>query len=422
MRPGTSARRPVVLRRDRIGAALIGPGFVAAVAYVDPGNFATNFSAGAGYGTGLLWVLLAANMVGILVQYLSAKAGLASGRNLAQLCKEHCPSYVAMPLWVQAELVAIATDLAEIVGGAIALNLLFGLPLLAGGVITAMLSFAILVLEARHRRAFEATIALLLTLIVVSFLWTGLRSEAYAPRLTFTAPEGESAMLAAGIIGATVMPHAVYVHSDLTARHRKAAPLIDAALSGPGARTSARSLLSRVRTDVWAALGIAGFVNAAMLLVAASVFGSDGTDSHGLESVHAGLGEALGGHTALLFASALLISGLASSSVGTYAGQVAMAGFLRRSVPATFRRLCTVAPALLVLGFHADATTALLWSQTALSLCLPFTLVPLVWLTSSPTVMGTCVNSRLTTIAAGAVTAAVIAANAVLMCQELGSG
>ncbi|MYS89676.1 MULTISPECIES: Nramp family divalent metal transporter [Streptomyces] len=420
MREGTSARPPVVVRPGRLGAALIGPGFVAAVAYVDPGNFATNFSAGAGYGTGLLWVLLTANLVGILVQYLSAKAGLASGRNLAQLCREHCPRYVVMPLWVQAELVAIATDLAEIVGGAIALNLLFGLPLLAGGIITAVLSFAILALETRHRRAFEGTIALLLALIVASFLWTGVQSGAYAPGLTFTAPDGESAMLAAGIIGATVMPHAVYVHSDLTSRHRRAAPVVDEALSRPGGRAAARPMLRRVRTDVWAALGVAGLVNASMLLVAARVFERDGTGPEGLEGVHAGLGEALGGHVALLFAFALLVSGLASSSVGTYAGQVAMAGFLRRSVPATVRRLCTVAPALLVLGFQIDATTALLWSQAALSLGLPFTLVPLVWLTSRTTVMGSCVNRRLTTAAAVVVTGGVIAANCVLLRQELG--
>lgn len=419
MSPSTASKRntfrTVLHRPNRTGIALLGPGFVAAIAYVDPGNFATNFAAGASYGTGLLWVLVSASVIGVLVQYLSAKAGLATGRDLAELCREHFPRYVVAPLWVQAEAVMVATDVAEIVGGAIALNLLLGFPLLLGGFVTALLSFLILALESHHRRGFEAAIALLLGLIVLCFFWAGVQADAYTPSVPLSLPQGEGTMLASAIIGATVMPHAVYAHSALARHHRTDAAAPERAVSAQ----AAQQLLRAARHGVWIPLAVAGLVNATMLLVAARVLGG-GRSAQSLESVFAGLGRT-DEQIAFLFAFALLVSGLAASSVGTYAGQVAMAGFLRRTMPLLLRRLCTMAPALLVLGAQVDATAALLWSQIALCLGLPFTLLPLVYLTSRPAVMGAYTNLPLTTVSAAVTTAGVITVNAALVWQEFGT-
>jgi manganese transport protein len=385
---------PTARRGRRKLIPLLGPAFVAAVAYVDPGNVATNFSAGAASGYTLLWVVLAASLIGVLVQSLTAKLGLATGRDLASLCRERLPRPLTWGLWLQAEAVAVATDLAEIVGGAVALQLLFGVPLPVGGVITAVVAFALLVPQSRGHRPFERVIAGLLLVVGLGFGWTlvgsGVDVGGAAAGLvpSFGGPEGM--VLATGILGATVMPHVVYVHSALTPGRYG-----DVLTAG---RTAAgrRPLLRAQRVDVGLAMGLAAAVNAAMLVVAAQLFTGSGAGTS-LEGISAGLGRQLGTGAQVAFGVALLAAGLASSSVGTHAGQVVMAGFLRRSVPLLARRAVTLAPALGVLLLGTDPTTALVWSQVVLSFGIPFALVPLLWLTSRREVMAGWVNRRATT-------------------------
>ena len=400
------------LRRRRL--ALFGPAFVAAIAYVDPGNFATNFSAGAQYGYLLLWVIVAANVMAMFVQSLSAKLGLATGASLPQNCREHYRRPVVTGLWVQAELVAMATDLAEVVGGAIALNLLFGLDLFTGGVITGAAAFLLLILQTRGDRRFIGAVTAFLGVILVAFALLLLRvqivpGEAAAglvPRFAGI----ESLVLATGILGATVMPHAIYLHSALSAS--------TAVATTPRQR---RRALSAQRVDVMAAMSLAGLVNATMLIVAAALFAGSALDvPDTLEGVHAGLGTALDGSAALLFALALLASGFASASVGTYAGQVIMEGFLRRRIPLFARRALTLAPALVVLALGVDPTWALVVSQVVLSFGIPFALVPLLLLTRRRDVMGELVNQRRTTVFAILVAGTIITLNAVLLVLLLG--
>ncbi|MCV2490542.1 Nramp family divalent metal transporter [Geodermatophilus sp. YIM 151500] len=384
---------------------LLGPAFVAAVAYVDPGNFATNFSGGAAFGYTLLWVIVAANLMAMLIQALTAKLGLATGRDLATLCRETLPRPVTWGLWLQAEAVAIATDLAEIVGGAVALHLLFGVPLPVGGAITAVVAFALLAAQSRGHRPFERVIAGLLLVIGLGFGYTlvgsGVDVGGAAGGLVPSFAGPESLVLATGILGATVMPHVIYVHSALTPGRYG-----DAVTAGRTAQ-GRRRLLRAQRLDVLLAMGLAGLVNAAMLVIAAQLFTGEGDRAASLEGVHAGLGEQLGAGAAVAFGLALLASGFASSSVGTHAGQVVMAGFLRRNVPVLLRRLVTLLPALAVLVLGGDPTTALVWSQVVLSFGIPFALVPLLWLTGRRDLMAGWVNRRRTT-AAGAVVAALI--------------
>jgi manganese transport protein len=388
----------------------LGPAFVAAIAYVDPGNFATNSSAGASFGYRLLWVIVAANLLAMLVQTLTAKLGLATGRDLATLCRETLPRPVTWGLWAQAEIVAIATDLAEIVGGAIALNLLFAVPLPVGGLITAVVAFALLGAQSHGHRPFERVITALLIVIAAGFGYTligaGLDPGAAASGLVPSLGGGDALLLATGILGATVMPHVIYVHSALTpGRYGD---------TGTAARTPAGRgrLLRAQRIDVLLAMGLAGLVNITMLVVAAQMF--SGTSSGGamsLEDVHNGLALQSGDGAALAFALALLASGFSASSVGTHAGQVVMAGFLRRHLPVLVRRLITLTPALAVLALGADPTTALVWSQVVLSFGIPFALVPLVWLTACRRVMGEWANRRVTTVAAAAVATLVVVLN-----------
>ncbi|MBP1782439.1 manganese transport protein [Micromonospora sp. HB375] len=400
------APRPV---RGRL--ILLGPAFVAAVAYVDPGNFATNSTAGARYGYLLVWVVVAANLAAMLVQTLTAKLGLATGRSLPELCREHLPRPLNRVMWAQAELVAMATDLAEVIGGAVALYLLFGVPLLPGGLIVGAASFAILALRSRGFRTFEIAIAVLLGVIVLAFAVNLVTaqpdvSDAAAgllPRMQGT----DSMLLAAGILGATVMPHVIYVHSALTPNRLPA--------EGEAQR---RVIAKGLRVDVLIALGVAGAVNLAMLLVAASSFHGTsipGTDT--LEGVHAGLATTLGTAAAVGFAVALLLSGLASTSVGTYAGEIIMQGFLRRRIPLLIRRMITLLPALAVLAIGVDPTRALVLSQVVLSFGIPFALIPVVMFTRRRDLMGSLVNRRATTAAAVAITAFVVALNAFLLWQ-----
>ncbi|HXW86985.1 MAG TPA: Nramp family divalent metal transporter, partial [Streptosporangiaceae bacterium] len=360
--------------RTRGIVALLGPAFVAAVAYVDPGNFATNFTAGASFGYALAWTVVMANLMAMLVQYLSAKTGVATQRDLPELCREHFGRGVSLGLWVQAELVAMATDLAEFVGAALGLNLLFHVPLLEAGLITAVVAFGILTLQQRGYRRFELAIAALLGIVLLGFAYdlasVGASPQGIAAGLV-PGLASDRLLLVSGIVGATVMPHVVYLHSALTKSR-----------VGCGDDAERRELVRFQQLDVVIALGAAGLVNLAMLFVAASVFsrtGSPHIDS--IEAAHAGLARLVGGGAALAFAIALLASGLSSSSVGTYAGQVVMQGFIGRRIPLFARRLLTMLPALVVLGLGLPATDSLVISQVVLSFGIPFALVPLVLLT-----------------------------------------
>lgn len=393
---------------------LLGPAFVAAVAYVDPGNFATNIAAGATYGYLLCWVVVGANLMAVLVQYLAAKASIATGLTLPELCRTHFRRPVSAGLWAQAELVAVATDLAEVVGGAIALNLLFGIPLLAGGVITGIVSFGLLVYQSRRgQRPFEAAIIGLLAVVLIGFVVSTVESQpsgaalagGLVPRLAGT----DSLVLAAGMLGATVMPHAIWLHGALvTDRHSKMLA------SHPGRHL----LLKATRLDVTVAMALAGAVNLSMVVVAAAAL--TGTGAESLTDAHGAMAERLGGTAALLFALALLASGFASSSVGTYAGSVILDGFWQRHVSLFVRRLVTLLPALAILALGIEPSRALVISQVVLSFGIPCALWPLVRLTASDRVMGDMVNRRATTLAACVVAGAVSLLNVVLIVLTFG--
>ncbi len=388
---------------------LLGPAFVAAIAYVDPGNFATNIAGGAKYGFLLLWVILAANLMAMLIQNLSAKVGIATGRNLPELCRERFPRPVSWGLWVQAELIAMATDLAEFIGAAIALNLLFDVPLFAAGLITAVVAFGILALQSRGHRRFEVVIAGLLGVILLGFLYDTFRIGADAGAVARGFLPGfagtDSILLATGILGATVMPHVIYLHSALTQNRIVARD-----------DSERRRLLRFQRVDVSIAMGLAGIINMSMLVIAASLFhGSGLTNIDTIEGAHAGFEKLAGGGAALAFALALLASGFASSSVGTYAGQVVMQGFIGRVIPLALRRLVTMTPALVVLAIGLDPSRSLVISQVVLSFGIPFALVPLVLLTRRRDVMGALVNRRLTTLVAAVVAGLIVALNAFLL-------
>lgn len=404
---GLPAPRPRVRLRGAV--SVLGPAFVAAVAYIDPGNFATNITAGARYGYSLAWVIVAANLMAMLVQYLSAKVGVATGKDLPELCREQLPRPVRYGLWVQAELIAMATDMAEFVGAAIGLNLLFGMRLLCAALVTAIVSFAILALARRGFRRFELIIGGLLGLVSLGFCCDlaavgtdpGRAISGLVPGL---AGNG-SLLLVAAIIGATIMPHAVYLHSALT---KSRAPRRD--------DRTPRELLRFQRVDVITALGGAGLVNLAMVFVAASLFSRAGMAGPStIEAAHTDLGRLAGGGAALMFAVALLASGFSSSSVGTYAGQVVMQGFTARRIPLFVRRGLTMLPSLLVLGLGAPPTFSLVISQVVLSFGIPFALLPLVALTRRADIMGPLVNRRITTVVAGTVAGVVIAMNAYLL-------
>ena len=415
--PAPSALPPSALQRIRSRRGLravlplLGPAFVASIAYVDPGNFATNISGGAQFGYVLLWVVLAANLMGMLIQTLSAKVGLATGRNLPELCRDHLPRPASWGLWAQAEVIAMSTDLAEFIGAAIALNLLFGVPLFVAGLMTAVVAFAILALQARGYRRFELAVGAMLAIILLGFLYDTLQVGAdwgaAAGGFVPTFNGGDSILLACGILGATVMPHVIYLHSALT---QERIPARD--------EDEQRHLLRFLRLDVVIAMAIAGVVNMLMLIIAGSLFhGSSLAGVDTIEGAYSGFEQLVGGGAALAFAAALLASGLASSSVGTYAGQVIMQGFISRTIPLALRRLVTMAPALIVLAVGLDPTRALVISQVVLSFGIPFALVPLIWLTRRRDVMGELVNHRVTTTVASLVAAAIIALNVFLLWQ-----
>jgi manganese transport protein len=402
--------------RLRATLAMLGPAFVAAIAYVDPGNFATNIQGGAQFGYLLLWVVLGANLIAMLIQYLSAKLGVVTDRNLPEVVRERFPRGVTWGMWVQAEVMAMSTDIAEFLGAALGLNLLFGVPLVPAALITAVIAFAILALQTRGYRRFELAITALLGIIFAGFLYETLRIgpsthgslQGLLPGLSGTS----SLYLAVGIIGATVMPHVIYLHSALTQGRM------------PCRDDQERARVLRFeRLDVIIALGLAGVVNMAMLAVAAKLFHTPAL-SHlsTIGQAHAQFGHLVGGTAALAFAVALLASGASSSSVGTYAGQVVMAGFINVRIPLMVRRGITMIPAIVVLAVGVNATYALVLSQVVLSFGIPLALVPLVMLTGRRDVMGVHVNRRHTTVLAWGVAVLISALNVFLIYQQFFMG
>lgn len=405
--PLTDPAAPASARRRGL-AWLLGPAFVAAVAYVDPGNVAANLTAGARYGYLLVWVLVVANLMAVLVQYLSAKLGLVTGASLPELLGQRLPRGGRIAFWLQAESVAVATDLAEVIGGAIALQLLFGVPLLLGGVIVGVVSMVVLEVQNRRgQRRFEAVVVGLLAVVTIGFV-AGLVVSPLSvpgvlgglvPRFQGT----ETVLLAASMLGATVMPHAIYLHSSLS-RDRHGRP----------AGADRRRVLRATRWDVVLSLLLAGSVNIAMLLLAAAgLQGRTGTDT--IDGAHAVITDSFGPVVGALFGIGLLASGLASTSVGCYAGSTIMAGLLHVRVPLLARRAVTLAPALLVLALGVDPTWALVISQVFLSIGIPFALVPLVLLTGRSDVMGDLVNGRALRAVGWAVVTAIIVLNLALI-------
>ena len=410
-----AAERSLNGQRRGLRAVLpfLGPAFIAAVAYVDPGNFATNMAGGSQYGYMLLWVVLAANLMAMLIQSMSAKLGIATGRSLPELCRDRFPRPFVIFLWVQAEFIAMATDLAEFVGAALGITLVFGLPLFISGLLTGVLAFGILGLQAWGFRQLESMIAALVGVIVIAFglevfrsdpSWGSVASSTFVPHLDGSA----SILLAVGILGATVMPHVIYLHSALTQKRIV------------GANPEAKRKIFRFElVDVMIAMGIAGVINMAMLTTAAAVFNARGMTGVGsdLTQVFNNLDQFLGAHSGLVFGLALLASGVSSSSVGTLSGQVVMQGFIHRKISVFLRRAITMVPALVVIGMHFDPSRALVLSQVFLSFGIPFALIPLVIFCRNPKVMGNLVNSRLTNWAAYAVAGVIISLNVFLLYQ-----
>jgi manganese transport protein len=398
--------------RVRAALAMLGPAFVASIAYVDPGNFATNVQGGAQYGYMLLWVVLVANLIAMLIQYLSAKLGIVTDHNLPEVVRERFPRALTWGMWVQAEIMAMSTDIAEFLGAALGLNLLFGVPLLPAGLITGVIAFAILELQTHGFRRFELAITALLGIIFAGFLYETLRIgpsthgslNGLLPGLHGT----ESLYLAVGIIGATVMPHVIYLHSALTKGRM------------PCSNDRERSRVLRFqRLDVMIALGLAGLVNMAMLAVAAKLFHTPALSGLStIQDAHKQFGHLVGGTAALAFAVALLASGASSSSVGTYAGQVVMAGFINVRISLLLRRVITMIPAIAVLAIGMNPTSALVLSQVVLSFGIPLALVPLVMLTCRADVMGVHVNRPLTTALAWGCAGVISALNLFLLYQH----
>jgi len=395
----------------------LGPAFIAAVAYVDPGNFATNISGGAQFGYLLLWVILASNLMAMLVQSMSAKLGIATGMNLPEVCRARFPRPVTFLLWVQAEIIAMATDLAEFIGAALAINLLFGVPLFPAGLLTAVGAFGILELQRRGFRPLEAVIAAMVGVIVVAFAFQMFYAEPEADRILaglFTPGfrGTESVLLAAGILGATVMPHVIYLHSALTQRR----------VVGK-TEEEKRRIFRFELVDVIIAMAIAGTINASMLIMAAALFHSAGLTGVGdIDKAFEQLRILEGNTPAILFGVALLASGLSSSSVGTLSGQVVMQGFINRQIPLFLRRVITMTPALIVLAIGLNPSRSLIISQVVLSFGIPFALIPLLIFCRNRAVMGTLVNHRLTTIVATVVVTLIVALNVFLLYQTfLGS-
>src|SRR3954470_24054739 len=393
----------------------LGPAFIACVAYIDPGNFATNIAGGSKFGYTLVWVIVASNLMAMLIQTLSAKLGIATGRNLPAVCREQFSQRTTISLWAQAELIAMATDLAEFLGAALGIKLLLGIALFPAAVITGVITFLILGLQRYGFRPLEAVITAFVAVIGICYLgelWFAHPPLGEVARHAVV-PEfkgNESVLLAVGIIGATVMPHVIYLHSALT--QNRIVPRND---------EEAKTLYRYTRIDVLIAMVIAGLINISMLVVAATVFfGSGLTNVESLEGAHRTLEPLLGGASSVLFALALTASGLSSSTVGTMSGQVVMQGFIQRQIPLFVRRFVTMIPAFIVIGIGLDPSRTLVISQVILSFGIPFALIPLVMFTSRRDIMGVLVNARATVAAAVVVAAIISGLNMFLLVQTFG--
>ncbi len=390
----------------------MGPAFIASVAYMDPGNFATNIQGGAKFGLQLLWVIVASNLMAMLLQTLSAKLGIASGRNLAEHCRDQYPKWIVWTMWAIAELVAIATDLAEFLGAALGFYLLFGIPLLWAGIITAIVTFLILGLERYGFRPLEAVITAMIGVVAASYLielflvkpdFQQVLYHAVVPQFSGL----ESVLLATGILGATVMPHAIYLHSALTQDR--------IVVKNPAMQ---KKLFHYEIIDVVVAMGAASLINMAMLIMAAATFHQTGLTNVGtIEEAHRTLEPLLGRASQYIFGISLLASGLSSSSVGTMAGQVIMQGFLHKHIAPWIRRLVTILPSLVVIAIGLDPTRTLVLSQVVLSFGLPFAIIPLIQFTRRRDIMGELVNKPVTTFAASATAVLIIALNFFLIYQ-----
>ena len=411
-----AAMRDVLAGRSRPFAALLfaGPAVVASIAYMDPGNFATNIQAGARYGYALLWVVVAANLVAMLFQALSAKLGIATGRNLAELCRDSFPKPMVWAMWVVSEVAAMATDLAEFLGGAIGLSILFHMPLLAGMGVTAAVTYGLLLLDRRGFRPMELVIGALVAVIGLCYLvelviapvsWGAAALGSVVPHIS----DADALTIAVGIIGATVMPHAIYLHSGLT----------QGRVANPTQRE--RHLLVRYSNrEVVVALAFAGLVNMAMVMMAAAAFHLGHSDVADIQKAYVTLTPLLGAGAAAVFVVSLIASGVSSSVVGTMAGQMIMQGFVGFAIPIWVRRVVTIVPAFVVVALGVDETRALVLSQVVLSLALPVPMLALLWFTSRKRFMGAFVNSRAMTIAAVAGTIVVLLLNTVLLLQTAG--
>jgi manganese transport protein len=390
----------------------LGPAFIACVAYIDPGNFATNIAGGSKFGYTLVWVIVASNLMAMLIQTLSAKLGIATGRNLPEVCREQFSRRTSILLWIQAEAIAMATDLAEFLGAALGFHLLLGVALFPAALLTAVAAFMILGLQRFGFRPLEAVITAIVAVIGVCYVAELYYAHPPLGTVAFHAirPEfagSDSVLLAVGILGATVMPHVIYLHSALTKNRIE-----------PENEEQARALLRYTRIDVVIAMTIAGLINMAMLVMAAAAFYKSGHhDVASLETAHKTLEPILGGASSALFALALLASGLSSSAIGTLAGQVVMQGFVRRQIPLLVRRLVTMIPALVVVAIGVDPSRTLVLSQVVLSFGIPFALIPLVLFTSRRDLMGTLVNRKATTAAAGVVATLIVGLNIFLLVQ-----
>jgi len=421
--PGSLTARSVATAREVLAGsrsgvsarlAFVGPAVVASIAYIDPGNFATNIQAGAKYGYDLLWVVLTANLIAMLFQALSAKLGIVTGRNLAEMCRDEFPSTVVWAMWVVSEIAAMATDLAEFLGAAIGLALLFQMPLLAGMAVTACITYGILMLEGSGFRPIELIIGSLVGIIAFCYMvemliapvdWGAAAFHTAVPQIA----DAEALLLSVGIIGATVMPHAVYLHSALTQ-----------ARTPVHSDVERRQVLRFSNQEVVVALVVAGLVNMAMVMMASGAFHAGHSDVAEIETAYHTLTPLLGGAAAGVFLLSLIASGISSSTVGTMAGQMIMQGFVGFRIPVAVRRLVTMAPAFVVVALGINATKALVISQVVLSIALPLPMIALLMFTRRPDIMGAFANGRLTNLAALLGTIVVLALNLFLILQTFG--
>jgi manganese transport protein len=411
-----AARQVLAGQRGGWRAYLVfaGPAVIASIAYVDPGNFATNIQAGARYGYGLLWVVLLANLIAMLFQALSAKLGIVTGRNLAEMCRDHFPRPIVLAMWVASEIAAMATDLAEFLGGAIGLSLLFQMPLLAGMIVTGIVTYGLLMVEGFGFRPIELIIGSMVTVIALCYLaemfivpvdWASAAFHTVVPQIA----DAQALLLAVGIIGATVMPHAVYLHSGLTQARM---PVRD--------DTERRKVLRFSNQEVVIALALAGLVNMAMVMMASSAFHAGHPDVAEIETAYHTLTPLLGVGAAGVFLLSLIASGISASTVGTMAGQMIMQGFVGFRIPILVRRLVTMLPAFVVVALGVNATNALVVSQVVLSIALPLPMIALLIFTGRRDIMGDFTNGRITRIAALIGTAVVLVLNFFLIAQTLG--